>query len=182
MREVVETGRPIMLDIMDFGEESFVVMRLPLRDKSGAVIGGIGLMPVSYTHLDVYKRQGYKNNPEYAVKSLQAAAEGGADALVLCDTNGGTFPSEVAQVVTAMSALFEVPIGIHAHNDCGMAVANSVTAVENGARHVQGTYIGFGERCGNANLSTIIANLGVKRDFECLPDNQMCIRDRVNSG
>jgi 2-isopropylmalate synthase len=115
---------------------------------------------------------GYKNNPEYAVKSLQAAAEGGADALVLCDTNGGTFPSEVAQVVTAMSALFEVPIGIHAHNDCGMAVANSVTAVENGARHVQGTYIGFGERCGNANLSTIIANLGVKRDFECLPDNQ----------
>ena len=65
-----------------------------------------------------------------------------------------------------------MPIGIHAHNDCGMAVANSVAAVENGARHVQGTYIGFGERCGNANLSTIIANLGVKRDYACLPPDE----------
>ncbi|WP_294250225.1 citramalate synthase [Propionivibrio sp.] len=115
---------------------------------------------------------GYKNNPEYAVESLRAAVAGGADALVLCDTNGGTFPSEVAQIVRTVEASFAVPLGIHAHNDCGMAVANSVMAVENGARHVQGTYIGFGERCGNANLSTIIANLGVKREFECLPDGQ----------
>lgn len=115
---------------------------------------------------------GYKNNPEYAVESLRAAVAGGADALVLCDTNGGTFPSEVAQIVRTIEASFAVPLGIHAHNDCGMAVANSVMAVENGARHVQGTYIGFGERCGNANLSTIIANLGVKREFECLPDGQ----------
>ena len=112
---------------------------------------------------------GYKANPEYAVKTLQAAVDGGADVLVLCDTNGGTFPSEIAGIVKRLSGLFEVPIGIHAHNDCGMAVANSVAAVENGARHVQGTYIGFGERCGNANLSTIIANLGVKRKYECLP-------------
>ena len=115
---------------------------------------------------------GYKNNPEYAVKTLQAAAEGGADALVLCDTNGGTFPSELGAIVGRMAGLFTVPLGIHAHNDCGMAVANSIAAVENGARHVQGTYIGFGERCGNANLSTIIANLGVKRDYECLPADQ----------
>lgn len=115
---------------------------------------------------------GYKNNPEYAVKSLQAAVEGGADVLVLCDTNGGTFPSEVASIVKKLLTLFSVPLGIHAHNDCGMAVANSVAAVENGARHVQGTYIGFGERCGNANLSTIIANLGVKRGYECLPSEQ----------
>ena len=115
---------------------------------------------------------GYKNNPDYAVRTLQAAVDGGADALVLCDTNGGSFPSEVAEIVGKMAAQFTVPLGIHAHNDCGMAVANSVAAVENGARHVQGTYIGFGERCGNANLSTIIANLGVKRDYECLPDDQ----------
>ena len=115
---------------------------------------------------------GYKNNPDYAVKSLQAAVDGGADCLVLCDTNGGTFSSEVAGIVKAMVARFDLPIGIHAHNDCGMAVANSVIAVENGARHVQGTYIGFGERCGNANLSTIIPCLGVKRDFECLPADQ----------
>ena len=115
---------------------------------------------------------GYKNNPEYAVKTLQAAVDGGADVLVLCDTNGGTFPSEISTIVQKLSGLFAVPLGIHAHNDCGMAVANSVAAVENGARHVQGTYIGFGERCGNANLSTIIANLGVKRGFECLPADQ----------
>ena len=115
---------------------------------------------------------GYKNNPDYAVRTLQAAVDGGADALVLCDTNGGSFPSEVAEIVGKMAAQFTVPLGIDAHNDCGMAVANSVAAVENGARHVQGTYIGFGERCGNANLSTIIANLGVKRDYECLPDDQ----------
>lgn len=115
---------------------------------------------------------GYLNNPEYAVKSLRAAVDGGADVLILCDTNGGTFPSDVASIVRAVKAAFSVPIGIHAHNDCGMAVANSVIAVENGARQVQGTYIGFGERCGNANLSTIIANLGVKRDFECLPAGQ----------
>ncbi|MDR0563836.1 MAG: citramalate synthase [Azoarcus sp.] len=115
---------------------------------------------------------GYKNNPDYAVRTLRAAVEGGADTLVLCDTNGGTFPSEVATIVAHIAGLFETPLGIHAHNDCGMAVANSVAAVENGARHVQGTYIGFGERCGNANLSTIIANLGVKRGYECLPPNQ----------
>ncbi len=115
---------------------------------------------------------GYKNNPDYAVRTLQAAVEGGAECLVLCDTNGGTFPSEVAEIVKKMVAQFRVPIGIHAHNDSGMGVANSVIAVESGARHVQGTYIGFGERCGNANLSTVIANLGVKRDFDCLPSDQ----------
>ncbi len=115
---------------------------------------------------------GYKNNPEYAVQTMQAAVDGGADSLVLCDTNGGTFTSEVAEAVKKMVAHFSLPIGIHAHNDCGMAVANSVIAVESGARHVQGTYIGFGERCGNANLSTIIANLGVKRGYDCLPADQ----------
>jgi 2-isopropylmalate synthase len=115
---------------------------------------------------------GYKANREYALKSLQAAVDGGADTLVLCDTNGGTFPSVIAAIVGDVAARFEVPIGIHAHNDCGMAVANSVMAVEHGARHVQGTYIGFGERCGNANLSTIIANLGVKGSFDCLPPDE----------
>lgn len=115
---------------------------------------------------------GYKHNPKYAVDSLRAAAEGGADCLVLCDTNGGSFPTEIGIIVKKVASLFDIPLGMHAHNDCGMAVANSVAAVENGARHVQGTYIGFGERCGNANLSTIIANLGVKRDYECLPADQ----------
>ena len=120
---------------------------------------------------------GYKHNPAYAVKTLQAAVDGGADALVLCDTNGGTFPSEIANIVGKISSLFPVTIGIHAHNDAGMAVANSVAAVENGARHVQGTYIGFGERCGNANLCSIIPNICLKMNLPCLsPDNLTKLR------
>jgi 2-isopropylmalate synthase len=116
---------------------------------------------------------GYKNNPEYAVQTLQAAVEGGADCLVLCDTNGGCFPSEVVQIVQTIAGKFQTKLGIHTHNDCGLAVANSIMAVEAGATHVQGTYTGFGERCGNANLSTIIPNLQLKRNFLCIPDEQM---------
>src|SRR5690606_9892850 len=108
---------------------------------------------------------GYKNNPEYALQTLQAAYDGGADCLVLCDTNGGCFPLEVFEVVKLVTEKFKTKIGIHAHNDCGLAVANSLMAVEAGATHVQGTYIGFGERCGNANLSTIIPNLQLKKDY-----------------
>lgn len=112
---------------------------------------------------------GYKANPDYAIKTLQAASENGADCLVLCDTNGGAFPDEVLQITKKVKDHFPVKIGIHTHNDCGMAVANSIMAVEAGADHVQGTYIGFGERCGNANLSTIIPNLQLKRGISCIP-------------
>jgi len=117
---------------------------------------------------------GYKSNPEYAMKALSAAVEGGADCLVLCDTNGGCFPSEVYEIVkTVKEAFGNVTIGIHTHNDGGMAVANSIMAVEAGATHVQGTYIGFGERCGNANLSTIIPNLQLKKNIMCIPQDQL---------
>ena len=112
---------------------------------------------------------GYKANPDYALKTLQAAKQGGADCITLCDTNGGSFPQEVSQIVAQAAALVGGKIGIHCHNDCGMAVANSILAVENGATHVQGTFIGFGERCGNANLSTIIPNLQLKKGLTCLP-------------
>lgn len=116
---------------------------------------------------------GYKNNPDYAMKTLRAALDGGADCLVLCDTNGGCFPSEIVQMVQAVKEQFQVKLGIHTHNDCGMAVANSIMAVEAGVTHVQGTYTGFGERCGNANLSTIIPNLQLKRNYLCIPEEQM---------
>lgn len=113
---------------------------------------------------------GFKNNSEYAMQCLAAAAEAGADCIVLCDTNGGTFPSEVHDITRKAVDTFSTAIGIHCHNDCGMAVANSQMAVEAGARHVQGTFIGYGERCGNANLSTIIPNLQLKRKMECIPE------------
>ncbi|MCX7773400.1 MAG: citramalate synthase [Clostridia bacterium] len=117
---------------------------------------------------------GYKNNPDYAMKALKAAVDGGADCLALCDTNGGCFPSEIYDIVKKVKARFgSVKIGIHTHNDGGMAVANTIMAVEAGAEHIQGTYTGFGERCGNANLSTVIPNLQIKRAFTCIPEEQL---------
>ncbi len=112
---------------------------------------------------------GYKENSDYAMKALQAAVDGGADCLALCETNGGCFPLEVYEITKKVCETFDVPVGIHCHNDTGMAVANSIVAVEAGAVHVQGTFNGFGERCGNANLCTIIPNLQIKKGKECIP-------------
>ncbi|MFZ5969596.1 MAG: citramalate synthase [Bacillota bacterium] len=116
---------------------------------------------------------GYKANPAYAFKVLQAAVGAGADWLVLCDTNGGCFPTELSEIVRKVKERFNVAIGIHCHNDCGMAVANSVLAVEHGARQVQGTFNGYGERSGNANLCTIIPNLQLKMQKACIPEAYM---------
>ncbi len=116
---------------------------------------------------------GYKANAEYAMQSLQAAAEAGADVLCLCDTNGGTFPDEIFTVTQKVIARFKVQVGIHCHNDCEMAVANSVAAVQAGAVQVQGTINGIGERCGNANLCSIIPNLQLKLGLSCIPAENM---------
>lgn len=117
---------------------------------------------------------GYKANKDYAIKTLNAAVRGGADCITLCDTNGGMFPLYVYDVVKDIVNIFpNSNIGIHCHNDGGMAVANSVLAVQAGAVQVQGTYIGFGERCGNANLSTIIPNLQIKCGYSCILENEM---------
>lgn len=116
---------------------------------------------------------GFKSNPDYAFETLQAAVDGGADWLILCETNGGAFPSEVYRVTKKIVEQFHVPIGIHCHDDGGMGVANSIMAVEAGATQIQGTYLGFGERCGNANLSTIIPNLQLKKAYACIPKDQM---------
>lgn len=116
---------------------------------------------------------GYKANPEYALSALKAAANAGADCVCLCDTNGGAFPQEVFDITKIVIEELGIPVGIHCHNDCGMAVANSVMAVAAGAMQVQGTIIGFGERCGNANLSTIIPNLQLKQGINCLPEGKM---------
>jgi 2-isopropylmalate synthase len=110
---------------------------------------------------------GYKNNPEYALKVLHAAAEAGADALVLCETNGGCLPEEVYEMTQAVCrSLSGVVVGIHTHNDTECAVANSLAAVRAGARQVQGTINGLGERSGNANLCSIIPNLTLKMGYE----------------
>lgn len=116
---------------------------------------------------------GYKHNKEYALAAIMKAQEAGADCLVLCETNGGAFPDDVYEIVKDVVSKVKIPVGIHTHDDTGLGVANSMMAVLAGATHVQGTLVGFGERCGNANLSTIIPNLQLKRDYDCIPQENI---------
>ncbi len=117
---------------------------------------------------------GYKADPDYALATLQAAVEAGVDVLVLCDTNGGSMPWEIEAIVREVHSSFpDVPLGIHAHNDGGMAVTNSLAAVRAGATHVQGTVNGYGERCGNANLCILIPNLELKMGITALPAGKL---------
>jgi 2-isopropylmalate synthase len=116
---------------------------------------------------------GYKADAGYALETLRAAARGGAETLVLCDTNGGSMPWEIVDVVRAVKADLDIPLGIHTHNDGECAVANSLSAVQAGARQVQGTINGYGERCGNANLCSVIPNLELKQGLPCLPKGSL---------
>jgi 2-isopropylmalate synthase len=115
---------------------------------------------------------GWKSNPDYAAQTIRAAAEAGACRIILCDTNGGTMPEEVAELTKAAQSKLNIPVGIHCHNDCELAVANSLASVESGAVQVQGTINGLGERCGNADLISIIANLAVKKQGYTVLRNQ----------
>jgi 2-isopropylmalate synthase len=127
---------------------------------------------------------GYKNDADYALKSLQVAIEGGADFVVLCDTNGGTLPFEIESIIKDVqksisgkeSAAYDQPpcrLGIHTHNDCGLAVANSITALRAGAVMVQGTINGYGERCGNADLTSVIPIIGLKMNRPCVSEQHL---------
>lgn len=118
---------------------------------------------------------GYKNNPEFAMKVIEAAVMKGATHLVLCDTNGGSLPHEVADIVGRVKSFVgnDATLGIHCHDDTGCAVANSMAAVLAGVRHVQGTLNGLGERTGNTNLTTVIPNLQLKMGFQCLPEGNL---------
>jgi 2-isopropylmalate synthase len=113
---------------------------------------------------------GYKTNPEYALNTIRKAVEAGAERVILCDTNGGTMPWEIRRICELVRRECSVPLGIHAHNDCEMAVANSLVAIESGIVQVQGTINGIGERCGNANLCSIIPNLELKMKRPALTD------------
>lgn len=112
---------------------------------------------------------GYKRNPEYALKSISRAADAGADCLILCDTNGGTLPGEIRKIVAEVKKHVKIPLGIHAHNDLDLGVANSIAAVESGCVHIQGTFNGLGERCGNADLCTIVGILHTKHKLPSIP-------------
>ncbi len=116
---------------------------------------------------------GFKDDPAYALRTLKAAYEAGADILVLADTNGGSLPSEILRAILSVKKDLPAPLGIHAHNDSDLAVANSLAAVQAGCIHVQGTMNGYGERCGNANLCSIIPNLQLKMGYRCVPDESL---------
>jgi 2-isopropylmalate synthase len=116
---------------------------------------------------------GYRSNRAYALEVVRVAAESGADVIALCDTNGGMLPDELSQVVHDVLQASQARIGIHCHNDTGCAIANSMAAIEAGATHVQGTLNGYGERTGNADLVSIIANLELKKDKPVLPENAL---------
>jgi 2-isopropylmalate synthase len=116
---------------------------------------------------------GYKSDAKYALRTLEAAADAGADCLVLCDTNGGTLPDEITEAVKAAAKATSVPLGIHSHNDSGLALAGTLAAVQAGAVQVQGTINGYGERTGNADLCSIIPTLKLKMGIDCVSDEQL---------
>ena len=116
---------------------------------------------------------GYKDNPKYALKCLMAAQNAGADCIIPCDTNGGSLPGDIQMIFDTIIKVIQTPLGIHAHNDSDCAVANSVVAVVNGASQVQGTMNGLGERCGNANICSVIPDLQIKLGMQCISPEQL---------
>lgn len=116
---------------------------------------------------------GFKENREYAISALNTAIHGGAARVILCDTNGGTLPSEIISIVSFLKKECGFPLGIHCHNDGDLAVANTICGVQSGIDHVQGTINGIGERCGNANLCSIIPNINLKLDMESIPAEKL---------
>jgi 2-isopropylmalate synthase len=143
------------------------------------------------SHLKAYGRRafydaehffdGFRANAEYALDTLRAAAQAGAETIILCDTNGGALPEQIAETVALVHATVpNVRLGIHCHNDGELAVANSLAAVEAGVTQVQGVVNGYGERCGNANLSSVIPNLELKMNRRCLPDGKLKLLTRTS--
>ena len=171
LKGLVAAGTPavaIFAKAWDFQVE--VVLRTTLEQNLEMVRDSVGYLKAAGREVILDAEHffdGYRANHEYALAVLAAAAEAGADWLVLCDTNGGTLPGAVAEAVAGVVARFGVPVGIHAHNDGELAVANSLAAVAAGARQVQGTVNGYGERIGNANLCSVLPNLVLKEGVAC---------------
>jgi len=166
LRLLVETGAPVATIFgksWDLHVEQ--VIRCGLQENLDMIAESVAFLKQRMDEV-VYDAEhffdGYKRNPEYALKSLEAAQQGGADVLVLCDTNGGTLPGEFIQIFKDVQARMKTPLGVHVHNDTGCAEANSILAAEAGAVQIQGTINGIGERTGNANLITIIPAVQLK--------------------
>ncbi|MGQ9808020.1 MAG: citramalate synthase [Armatimonadota bacterium] len=177
LRALVESGAPA---VAIFGKSWDLhvteALRVPLEENLRMIEESVAYLVTAGQRV-IYDAEhffdGYKANPEYALQTLEAAKRGGAQILVLCDTNGGSLPTEVARIVGVVLERLQHPVGIHAHNDSGCGVANSIAAVEAGASQVHGTINGYGERCGNANLCSVIPTLELKMGIQCLPDGSL---------
>jgi 2-isopropylmalate synthase len=177
VRQLAESGTPVATI---FGKSWMLHVREVLSataDENLEMIAGTVRFLKSQGLEVIYDAEhffdGYKDDPEYALATLSAAREAGAEILVLCDTNGGSMPWEIGQVTGQVRERLRARIGIHTHNDCELGVANTIAAVRAGATHVQGTMNGFGERTGNANLCSIIPILKLKMDLECISTEQL---------
>ncbi|OGP97927.1 MAG: citramalate synthase [Deltaproteobacteria bacterium RBG_19FT_COMBO_52_11] len=151
-------------------------LRIPLEQNITLIRDSLKFLKASVPEV-IYDAEhffdGFKGKPDYALATLKAAQEAKVDIIVLCDTNGGTIPSQLTEIIHTVQSQISIPLGIHAHNDSEMAVANTIAAVELGIGHVQGTINGYGERCGNANLCSILPNLRFKLKLDCLNEAQM---------
>jgi len=177
IQELVSCGAPAITIVGKTSDMHVIdVVRTTLEEN-------LAMISDTITYLKKKKREviydaehffdGYKRNPAYALKTLKAAADAGADWVVLCDTNGGTMPEEVREIVTTVKKKIKTPLGIHCHHDMEMATANSIAAVQAGCMQVQGTFNGLGERCGNANLVTIIGILQTKLGIKSIPEKNV---------
>ncbi len=173
LRSLLEAGTPV---VTIFGKSwDFHVtdaLRVPLHENLAMIADSVRFLKAHHREV-IFDAEhffdGYKANPEYALAALQAAADAGADVLVPCDTNGGTLPHEVTEIIAVVAARFpRLTIGMHPHNDTDCGTANALAAVRAGAVHVQGTVNGFGERTGNANILPIVAGLRLKMGLDCL--------------
>lgn len=151
-------------------------LKIPLEENLDIIYNSIAYLKkhVETVFFDAeHFFDGYKDNPQFSMKCLLAAQDAGANCIILCDTNGGTLPSDLEAIIKKIKDEIHTPLGIHAHNDSECAVANSIIAVENGISHVQGTINGLGERCGNANLCSVIPNLQIKLGIDCISQEQL---------
>jgi len=177
LKRIVESGVPVA---SIFGKSwDFHVttaIQTTLEENLAMVFDSVAFLKRSgleVIYLAEHFFDGYKNNPEYALQTITKAEEAGADWVVLCDTNGGSMPHEVSDIVSKVCSTLQIPVGIHAHNDCELGVANSLAAVAAGARQIQGTFNGLGERCGNANLCSVIPNLQLKMGYSVISGEQL---------
>ena len=182
LKALLDTGTPV---VTIFGKTwDFHVreaLKVPLKENLDIIHNSVAYLR-KHTDKVFFDAEhffdGYRHNPEYALKCLEAAQDAGADCLVLCDTNGGCTPTVIRDVVRQVKKACTTPLGIHVHNDSDCAVANSIVSVEEGITQVQGTINGLGERCGNANLISIIPNIQLKLGMKCLTAEQlMKLRD-----